>query len=156
MQVHRRGLYISSALQIMECTLRSWFGYLHLSSSTPGTRKKCCANGRLSSTSNNFDKELMMDHELDRLPNFLRLLISSYCGFFQMSSIYNNLVAMAATVVCNYNNTAIHGVDMDHNLCLWTVMFITTWGLHQVQFKTDVYNISYLLTLDHFSGPLYD
>jgi hypothetical protein len=24
MQVHRRGLYISSALRIMECTLRSW------------------------------------------------------------------------------------------------------------------------------------
>ncbi len=46
-----------------------------------------------------------MDHELDQLPNFLRLLISSYCGFSQKSSTYNNLVAMAATVVCNYNNT---------------------------------------------------
>ncbi len=38
--------------------------YLHLSSSTPGTRKKCFANGQLLSASNNFDKELMMDHEL--------------------------------------------------------------------------------------------
>jgi hypothetical protein len=47
----------------------------------------------------------MMDHELDQLPNFLRLLISSYCGFSQKSSTYNNLVAMAATAVCNYNNT---------------------------------------------------
>jgi hypothetical protein len=25
-----------------------------------GTRKKCCANGRLSSASKNFDEELMM------------------------------------------------------------------------------------------------
>ena len=66
---------------------------------------KCCANGRLSSASENFDKELMMDHELDQLPNFLRLLIFSYCGFSQMSSTYNNLVAIAATAVCNYNNT---------------------------------------------------
>ncbi len=79
--------------------------YLHLSSLMPGTRKKCCANGRLSSASNNFDKELMMDHELNQLPNFLRLLISSCCGFSQKSSTYNNLVAMAATVRCNYNNT---------------------------------------------------
>ncbi len=45
-----------------------------------------------------------MDHELDQLPNFLRLLIFSCCGFSQKSSTYNNLVAMAATVVCNYNN----------------------------------------------------
>jgi hypothetical protein len=49
----------------------------------------------------------MMDHELDQLPNFLRLLISSCCGFSQKSSTNNNLVAMAATVECNYNNT--HG-----------------------------------------------
>ena len=80
-------------------------GYLHLSSSSAGTRKKCCANGRLSSASENFDEELMMDHELDRLPKFLRLLIFSYSGFSQKSSTYNNLVAMAATAVCNYTNT---------------------------------------------------
>ena len=30
-------------------------GYLYLSSSTPGMRKKCCANGRLLSASNSFD-----------------------------------------------------------------------------------------------------
>jgi hypothetical protein len=47
----------------------------------------------------------MMDHELNQLPIFLRLLISSCCGFSQKSSTYNNLVAMAATVVCNYNIT---------------------------------------------------
>ncbi len=28
-------------------------GYIHLSSSTPGSRKKCCLNGRLSSVSDN-------------------------------------------------------------------------------------------------------
>ncbi len=76
--------------------------YLHLSSSMPERRKKCCANGRLSSASNNIDKELMMDHELNQLPNFLNMLIFSCCGFSQKSSTYNNLVAMAATVVCNY------------------------------------------------------
>jgi hypothetical protein len=48
---------------------------------------------------------LMMDHELDRLPKFLRLLIFSYSGFSQKLSTYNNLVAMAATAVCNYTNT---------------------------------------------------
>ncbi len=79
-------------------------GYLHLLSLMPGTRKKCCANSRLLSASN-YEEELMMDHELDQLPNFLRLLISSCCGFSQKSSTYNNLLAMAATVVCNYNNT---------------------------------------------------
>ncbi len=35
-------------------------GYIHLSNSTPRTRKKCCVNGRLSSASDNFDEELMM------------------------------------------------------------------------------------------------
>ncbi len=36
-------------------------GYIHLSSSTAGTWKKCCTNGRLSSDSDsdNFDEELM-------------------------------------------------------------------------------------------------
>jgi hypothetical protein len=80
-------------------------GYLHLLSSMPGMRKKCCANGRLSSASNSFEKELMMDNELDQLPNFLGLLISVCCGISQKSLTYNDLVAMAATVVCNYNNT---------------------------------------------------
>jgi hypothetical protein len=80
-------------------------GYLHLSSSSAGTRKKCCANGSLSYASENFDEELMMDHELERLPKCLRLLICSYSGFSQKSSTYNNLVAMAATAVCNYTNT---------------------------------------------------
>jgi hypothetical protein len=82
-------------------------GYIHLSSSMPGSRKKCCANGPMSSASDNFDKELMMDHELDGMHQFLRRVITSSPEFLKKSSTYNNLVAMAATVVCNYNQT--HG-----------------------------------------------
>jgi hypothetical protein len=82
-------------------------GYIHLLSSTPGSRKKCCANGRLSSASDNFEEELMMDHDLDKLPQFLRQVITLSTEFSKKSSTYNNLVAMAATVVCNYNQT--HG-----------------------------------------------
>ncbi len=52
-------------------------GYIHLSNSTLGTRKKCCVNGRLSSASDNFDEELMMGYVLDELPIFLRKVISS-------------------------------------------------------------------------------
>ena len=81
-------------------------GYIHLSNSTPGTRKKCCINGRLSSASANFDEDLMMGYVLDELPSFVRKVISSGNKFSQKSSTYNNLVAMAATVVCNYNETA--------------------------------------------------
>ncbi len=73
----------------------------------PGSRKKCCANGCLSSASDNFDKELLMDHDLDKLPQFLRQVITLSPEFLKKSSTYNNLVAMAATVVCNYNQT--HG-----------------------------------------------
>jgi hypothetical protein len=81
-------------------------GYIHLSTSIPGTRKKCCVNGRLSSASDNFDEELMMGYVLDKLPPFARKTISSSNQFSQRSSTCNNLVAMAATVVCNYSETA--------------------------------------------------
>jgi len=47
-------------------------GYIHLSTSTPGTRKKCCVNGHLSSASDNFDEELMMGYVLDKLAPFVR------------------------------------------------------------------------------------
>jgi hypothetical protein len=80
-------------------------GYIHLSSSMPGSRKKCCTNGHLSSASDNFDKELMMDHDLDKFHKFLRQVITSSPEILKKSSTYNNLVAMAATVVCNYNQT---------------------------------------------------
>ncbi len=54
-------------------------GYIHLSSSTAGTWKKCCANGRLSSASDSdsFDEELMNEHELDPMPSFLARIIST-------------------------------------------------------------------------------
>ncbi len=58
-------------------------GHIHLSSSMPGSRKKCCANGCLSSASDNFDKELMMDHDLDKLPQFLRQVITSSPEFLK-------------------------------------------------------------------------
>ncbi len=61
----------------------------------------------MSSSSDNFDKELMMDHDLDELSQFLRKVITSSPEFSKKSSTYNNLVAMAATVVCNYNQA--HG-----------------------------------------------
>jgi len=80
-------------------------GYIHLSSSTPGTRKKCCANGRLSSVSEEFDEELMVEYELDQLPDFLRCILFTRIDITKKSLTYNNLVAMAATVVCNYSNT---------------------------------------------------
>jgi hypothetical protein len=82
-------------------------GYIHLLSSMPGSRKKCCNNGCLSSASDNFDKELMMDHDLDKLPQFLRQAITLRPEFSKKSSTYNNLVVKAATLVCNYNQT--HG-----------------------------------------------
>ena len=80
-------------------------GYIHLSNSTPGSRKECCLNGRLSSASDNFDEELMMEYVLDELPSFVRKIISFSNIFLQNSSVYNNFIAMAATVVCNYNET---------------------------------------------------
>jgi hypothetical protein len=80
-------------------------GYILFSSSTPGSRKKCYANDCLSSASDNFDKELMMDHDLDELPQFLRQVITFSPEFSKKSSTYNNLVAKAATMVCNYDRT---------------------------------------------------
>ncbi len=62
-------------------------GYIHLSNSTPGTRKKCCIDGCLSSASDNFDEELMMGYVLDELPTFVRKVISSVNKFLQKSSM---------------------------------------------------------------------
>ena len=80
-------------------------GYQHLLSLLAGKWKKCCTSGCLSSASENFDEELMMDHELNWLPKYLILLICSYSDFSQKASTYNILVAMAVTAVCNYTNT---------------------------------------------------
>jgi len=62
---------------------------------------KCCVNGRISSASDNFEEELMMGYVLDELRAFVRKVVSSSTTFLQ-----KNLVAMTATVVCNYNKTA--------------------------------------------------
>ncbi len=44
---------------------------------------------------------------LTNIPQFLRQVITLSPEILKKSSTYNNLVAMAATVVCNYNQT--HG-----------------------------------------------
>ncbi len=82
-----------------EC--RHGCGYIHLSSSTSSTKKKCCAKGALSSVSHNFDEELKMRFGLDEMPLFMRLA-TTRCKFCQDCTKYNNLFAMAATKVCIY------------------------------------------------------
>jgi hypothetical protein len=47
----------------------------------------------------------MMDHDLDELPKFLRQVIISSPKILKKFSTNNNLVAMAATMVCNNNQT---------------------------------------------------
>ncbi len=47
-------------------------GYMHLSSSTARTRKKCCANGCHSSVSANFDGQLTDEHQLKPFPLFMQ------------------------------------------------------------------------------------
>jgi hypothetical protein len=76
-------------------------GYIHLSSSKSSTKKKCCANGALSSVSHNFDEGLKMRFGMDLMPLFMRLA-TTRCKFCQDCTKYNNLFAMAATKVCNY------------------------------------------------------
>jgi hypothetical protein len=80
-------------------------GYIHLSSSTSSTKKKCCANGALSSVSHNFDEELKMRFGMDEMPLFMRLA-TTRCKFCQDCTIYNNLFALAATKVCNYHDNS--------------------------------------------------
>jgi hypothetical protein len=76
-------------------------GYIHLSSSSNSTKKICCANGALSSVSCNFDEGLMMRFDLDEMPLFMRM-VTTTGKFCQDCTKYNNLLAMAATKVCNY------------------------------------------------------
>ncbi len=45
----------------------------------------------------------MNEHELDPMPSFLARIISTCTDISRKSSIYNNLVAMAGTAVCNYS-----------------------------------------------------
>ncbi len=78
-------------------------GYIHLLSSSSSTKKKCCANGALSSVSCNlnFDKGLMIRFALDEMPLFMRMVTTTH-KFCQDCTKYNNLLAMAATKICNY------------------------------------------------------
>jgi hypothetical protein len=78
-------------------------GYIHLSSSTPGTRKKCCANGCMSINNNNCNSKLLANLELREFPLFMQQAMSSSPEFCHHSSTYNNLAAMGATKVCNYS-----------------------------------------------------
>ncbi len=78
-------------------------GYIHLLSSTPGTMKKCCANGCMSINSNHCNSKLLTNLELREFPSFMRQALSSSPEFCNHSSTYNNLVAMGATKVCNYS-----------------------------------------------------
>ncbi len=78
-------------------------GYIHLSSSTPGTRKKCCANDRMSINSNNCDSKLLANLELREFPLFMQQAVFLSPEFCHHSSTYNNLVAMGATKMCNYS-----------------------------------------------------
>jgi hypothetical protein len=82
--------------------VQGW-GYIHLSSSTPGTRKKCCANGRMSISSNNCDSKLLTNLELREYSLFMQQDVSSSPEFCYHSSTYNNSVAMGATKVCIYS-----------------------------------------------------
>ncbi len=78
-------------------------GYIHLLSSTPGTRKKCCANGHMSINSNNCNSKLLANLKLREFPLFMRQAVSSSPEFRHHFSTYNNLVAMGAVKVCNYS-----------------------------------------------------
>jgi hypothetical protein len=62
-----------------EC--RHGCGYIHLSSSTSSTKKKCCVNGALFSVSHNFDEELKMRFGMDEMPLFMRMAtkVCNYC-----------------------------------------------------------------------------
>jgi hypothetical protein len=82
--------------------MSSWCGYIHLLSSSSSTKKKCCANGALSSVSCNFDEGSMMRFALDEMPLFMNMVTTTTCKFCQDCTKYYNLLAMAATKVCNY------------------------------------------------------
>jgi hypothetical protein len=61
-------------------------GYIHLSSSTPGTRIKCCANDHMSINSDNCDSKLLANLELREFPLFMRQVMSLSPEFCHHSS----------------------------------------------------------------------
>jgi hypothetical protein len=49
--------------------------------------------------------DLLVNHELEEMPDYLMNCIVKSNTFPQDSSTYNNILAMAATKVCNYLST---------------------------------------------------
>ena len=72
-------------------------GYFHFSAATPGTLDQCCAGGILSSNSINTDIDLLVNYELDEMPQYQMECLMSSTTFAQDSSTYYNVLAMAAT-----------------------------------------------------------
>ena len=64
-------------------------------------KKEMLCKGAMSSVSCNFDEGLMMRFDLDEMPLFMRMVITT-CEFCQDCTKYNNLLALAATKICNY------------------------------------------------------
>lgn len=79
-------------------------GYMHLSNSTVGTRSRCCAKGLLSPNSTT-NMDLLVNFELDEMPLYLLECVEAVSNFPNDCTIHNNLLAMAATKVCNYSET---------------------------------------------------
>lgn len=76
-------------------------GYMHLSTASKGTFTRCCADGKLSPYSTT-DMDLLVQYELDELPDYWIHCITSNESFVKDATTMNNLLAMAATKVCNY------------------------------------------------------
>jgi hypothetical protein len=79
-------------------------GYMHLSSSSTGTTNKCCAKGHLYYNSTNCELDLLIKHDLREQSSFMIQVITTP-DFSLNSSMYNNLLAMGGTKVCNCNET---------------------------------------------------
>ncbi len=77
-------------------------GYIHLLSWTSSTKKKCCANGALSSVSHHFDEELKMRFGMDEMPLFMDWLLwgANFVKIAQNIIIYLQLLLQRyATIV---------------------------------------------------------
>ena len=58
-------------------------GYIHFSAATSCTLARCCAGGLLSSNSTNNDMDLLVNYELDEMPDYLLQCIKSSNTFGQ-------------------------------------------------------------------------
>ncbi len=106
-------------------------GYFHLSSSTRGMRKKCCANGRMSISSNSCDSKLLAILKLRDFPLFMQRAMSSSPEFCHQSSTYNNLVAMGATKVCNYTERSGFEIRKQQSTVMASVLFVREFVICQ-------------------------